>query len=465
MPPQLAAFIFWAFVIWLFRRDAKQFGPMRPALWVPFIWICINGTKALIYWMGAPVDADAGEAEGSFWDRNVYLFLICIGSVILMRRPIFWDRVMAQSRWVLVLYAYYLLSTIWADNPFVAFKRWFKDVGDLVMILLILSDEKPVEALRVLFVRFAYLLVPLSVLVIKWYPAIGRYTHRWTYQTFYSGMSSNKNGLGLLAMISTIFVLWQVVDLYRVRRKDRSLRAIWPEVTVILMCAWLLNLAQSQTATVCTVLWVVLFLGLRTSWVQRNLGTLRWFAAGAILFLVCFTVSPSLRGLLTSFLGRAANLSDRTLIWDEALKAVVNPIVGAGFNSFWDTRNAVPIFEEFHVTHSHNGFLEVFMNTGLIGLFLVFVMLFRTARNVTSYLTSDRALGYLFFALFWTIFFFNYTEIAFSRSNVLGLLLTLLAMTQPGVRVLASEENVTGDEEGLSADWDEGAGENRLEPA
>ena len=67
-----------------------------------------------------------------------------------------------------------LLSVIWSDSPFVTFKRWFRDLGNYLMILSPCHGSFPLEALRAVLRRLCFLLIPLSVVLVKYYPAIGK---------------------------------------------------------------------------------------------------------------------------------------------------------------------------------------------------------------------------------------------------------------------------------------------------
>ena len=62
----------------------------------------------------------------------------------------------------------------WSEEPFVASKRWLKDFGNVVMVLVLLTEKNPLDAVRAVFVRCAYLLVPLSVLFVKYYVWLGK---------------------------------------------------------------------------------------------------------------------------------------------------------------------------------------------------------------------------------------------------------------------------------------------------
>jgi len=425
---------------------------MPSSLWIPFFWIAINSSRSLAYWFASGTNAaDADESSGSFYDRNAYLLLMGMGIVILSRRRIDWGRIMHNCRWVLLLYGFYLLSVTWTVDPFVSFKRWIKCSGDIIMILILLTEVDPVEAIRAVFIRCYYVLIPISVLFIKYYPVLGRYTHRWTYKTFYSGVTTNKNSLGQLAMLGGLFLLWHMVDAYRQRGKPRTVRSMWPDLLVLGMGLWLLNKAGSSTSTMCFIVGtVILFLG-RRAWVKSNLKNLGWCVSVVGIFMLLFTVSEGFRGAIAGILGRDATLTDRTLIWDMALKSGSNPIIGSGFENYWASGKGDQIIDVFHVTYAHNAYLDQYLNVGFIGLIFFVGMLFAAGRNATSHFASGSTLGYLFMALFWTSLLFNYTEIAFGRSNVFGMTVTLMAVIgpffEPVVEVKQAQEVDQNDEE------------------
>jgi O-antigen ligase len=130
-------------------------------------------------------------------------------------------------------------------------------------------------------------------------------------------------------------------------------------------------------------------------------------------------------------MGRNATLTDRTLIWDAALAAKTNPLIGTGFDSFWLTHYADRITEEFHVPHAHNGYLETYLNTGSIGVLLLLVVFFRAGKNATREVVLGSTIGHLFLAFVLVALIYNYTEVTFGRSNVMGLVIWLVAVYGP----------------------------------
>src|SRR5205807_596298 len=109
-------------------------------------------------------------------------------------------------------FLYCCLTLIWSDYPFTSFKRWVKDFGNVVMVLVILTEAAPAQALNAVFARYTYFAVPLSVIFIKYFPEFGRYYNRWTWSVVYCGIATEKNALGCLAFISGLFVVWDLVE-------------------------------------------------------------------------------------------------------------------------------------------------------------------------------------------------------------------------------------------------------------
>ena len=116
-------------------------------------------------------------SEGSPVDRAVFLALIVAGIYVLARRQINWGTLLRKNSLLALYFLYCLASILWADEPFVAFKRWFKDLGNPVMALVILTTPNPREALTLTLRRLSFLWLPASVLFVKYYPELGRAYH------------------------------------------------------------------------------------------------------------------------------------------------------------------------------------------------------------------------------------------------------------------------------------------------
>ena len=429
MPPFVASCVYGAFIAWLFYRHSKEVQGVSRAIWIPFIWIGINSSRSVVYWLSSGTTASEASdvTDGNSIDRTIFLTLLAFAVGTLARRRIHWQAVCGQCKWLIIFYLYLLLSTVWSDYTFVSFKRWFKDAGDVLMILVILTEADPVEAFRWVFLRCAYLLIPISVIFIKYYPDLGRYYNTWTWETAYCGITTNKNSLGLLAMWSGMVMLWQLVDVRRPHGWRLMLRQKWPDLVVFLMCLWILSLANSSTSLACFVLGTIVFFGSRLRVVQANLKNISWCLGGVALFMLTMTVNPEFRGMVAGSLGRDANLTERTDIWEWALGLGTNPLIGSGFASTLLTFHDAPLVANDHLAHVHNGYLQTYLDSGMIGVCLLVGILIAAGRNAIRQLSEKTPVGHLFLALFINCLFFNYTEVAFNRSDTVGFFVWLMA--------------------------------------
>ncbi len=137
--------------------------------------------------------------------------LLLAGLIVLVRRR---EKVfgMLKANWPLVAFAISCaLSISWSDCPDVAFKRWIKSLGDFVVVMVILSDRDRYAAIKRVLAWTAFLLIPLSVLFIKFYPDVGRGYHPWTWTPYYTGVTTNKNELGRLCLVLGLGIFWRLL--------------------------------------------------------------------------------------------------------------------------------------------------------------------------------------------------------------------------------------------------------------
>lgn len=435
MPPTVATAAYFAVIVWLLQRISRDGPRHSPALWIPTVWFGIMLSKPVIYWFGEQrgTVAMANYIDGSPIDRNVHLLLLVAAAVALFRRRVGWHTIFAARRPVWIFYAYLALSIAWSDHPYVSFKRYIRDIGHIVMALLILTDRHPMEAVRHVFVRCTVALIPLSLLTIKYYPDVGRYYHRWTDQVLYAGVTTTKNSLGVLAMLGGLFMVWHITERASRGAPGRRARALWPEASVLLACVWLVHLANSATATACLLLGAVLFFGARLTLAGRDtkwtVGVLTVAACAAGLALW----SPTVRGAVAQGLGRDPTLTTRTDIWAAVFDLPTEPLFGAGFASVWLTPEGQALGLALNIPHSHNGYAETYLNSGAIGLALLLVVLALAATQSARVLRVNATAGAFYVAMVLTGAVYNFSEPTFNNGHAFGVLIFLIALSPPTV--------------------------------
>jgi exopolysaccharide production protein ExoQ len=434
MPPSLALGLWMVSLVALLCFDPTKDSKTSPALWVPIISMFIAGTRNPSQWFSGEVGMSAAAFEdGNPVDRIISLALILLAVGILMSRSFDWGTFFARNLPLLAFLSFALLSVVWSDYPFVAFKRWFRDLGIYLMILVVLSDPRPLEAVRTVLRRLGYLLVPLSILLIKYYSELGRHYSIWTGETEYVGAATSKNTLGLLCLISGLFFFWDTVTRWSERKQRRVKRILLLNVALIGMTLWLMNLAQSTTSYVCLMLGCLVIVAAHMRFFKRHPTVLKVLVPASFFLYLILDFGLDMNGSMAQAVGKDPTLTDRTKIWAFVLGMHTNPLLGTGYQSFW----LGPRLEYFwqhsglgHINEAHNGYLEVYLELGLIGVFVLIGFLTAAYQSLCRRLTSSSDLAVLGLATWITLVFYNMSEAAF-EGGLLWMMLLLGVMGLP----------------------------------
>ncbi len=119
---------------------------------------------------------------------------------------------MRNNQWLTIFLLYCLISIIWSDFPVVALKRWIKVLGHPIMALIVFTEPDPEEALIRLMKRCAYVILPVSILFLKYFPQWGRGFDPWSGAAVNTGITTNKNLLGCICMILGFFLFWYLLQ-------------------------------------------------------------------------------------------------------------------------------------------------------------------------------------------------------------------------------------------------------------
>ena len=91
----------------------------------------------------------------------------------MSKRNIEWISIFRNNIFIVLWFVYCGISIMWSDYPFVSFKRWIKEIGCVLSILIVLTEEEPVRAVKILIKRFSYIVITSSILLILLFPDIG----------------------------------------------------------------------------------------------------------------------------------------------------------------------------------------------------------------------------------------------------------------------------------------------------
>lgn len=435
MPSSVAVAAWLICLVLLLRYDPGRAPNASPALWVPLIWIFFVGSRNPSQWLSTGTITIQAQSlqEGNPVDRIIFSSLILLSIVILTSRSFAWARFLKQNTALAVLVGFELVSAIWSDFPLVAAKRWIRDLDNYLVVLVILSDPRPLEAVRTVLRRLSYLLVPLSILLIKYFPVMGKQYESYSGLASFVGAGTSKNMLGAICLVSGIFFFWDTVTRWSDRRQRQTKRILWVNVAFLGMTAWLMRLAASTTSDVCLVLGCVIIAAGYTKIFRRRPILTKALAPAAFgLYMLLFFVL-GMQGQLAGAVGKDPTLTDRTKIWAFVLSMHTNPLIGTGYQTFWLGPRLHWFWTMAHLgalNEAHNGYLEVYLELGLIGGGLLVLFLVSSYAHACKKLASDRALAMFGMAAWMMIVFYNMSEAAF-EGGLLYMMLLLGTIVVP----------------------------------
>jgi O-antigen ligase len=440
MSHYLVILICFAGIAYLFWVDRKQSEGVSRAIWIPLAWMFFAASRFPSQWLdlGTPNTATADVYdEGNPLNRNVFLALIVAGLAVLGRRRINWGEVLAANPWVLLFFVFALTSTVWADDAGLSFKRWVKGVGDVIMALVILTDKRPYQALGVVLRRLAFLLLPLSVLFIKYYPQFGRAYAPYGEQMF-TGVAMQKNGLGQLCLLVGLYFAWELL-FRRLKPVSSEGRVPAPVALIVVpMLLWLLYRSQSATAFA-ALFGALCFLAVaRLPFFARVPRRIIGAGLSAAFAIGLLEYGLGITAWAIEFLGRAPDLTERVPMWEMLLRMAPNAWIGAGYEAFWSGDRLREIWERMgHTTgflQAHNGYIDAYLNVGIIGLALIVLAIAAGLLKAQRQLEREYAYAVLKIALILVAIAYNYTEAAFKPVHNVFLLLLVAILEVPRAR-------------------------------
>lgn len=220
------------------------------------------------------------------------------------------------------------------------------------------------------------------------FPSIGFYFDEEGRYLF-RGVMDRKNNLGM--ELGFCIVLQMVLLRVRMDKKEKVSLLFWgilaAQLFLLILCQ---NAGALFTASIPVAFIFVLEkrLGIR--------GRFQWgilYTVASIGFLIAaMTILPLFEPFFNS-IGKDATLSNRTLIWEGILEYVqqFNTFTGSGFNMFWRDEVALQNLQNCYSRDSwfrtmtfgsHNVLLEMWLDTGLIGLLLYLLVIIIAFVNV-----------------------------------------------------------------------------------
>lgn len=340
--------------------------------------------------------------------------------------------IVIREKWLWILLGIALASTFWSDVPGTTL-RGSIFLGQITSFGVYFAARYSLkEQLGLLAVTFS-IVVLLSIAIALALPDYGVMTFQegGVHEGAWRGVYIHKNGLGRMMVLSALVFLLSTSS----SRKYR-----WIAWSGFILSIAIIVLSTSKTALAILLTSIALLPFYKA---------LRWSSSLAISFvIVTILVGGSVAVLLLSnaeailgAFGRDLTLTGRTDLWAAVLyKISERPWLGYGYGGFWRSWEGesaqVLRIVRWAAPHSHNGFLDLWLDLGLLGL-LTFALGFLAVcwRAVICLRLIRTSEGLLPIAYLTFLLLANLTESSLLRQNSLWILFTVITFSTHNVQI------------------------------
>jgi len=343
--------------------------------------------------------------------RLVFIGIYFVTILLLLFRKQRTFSFITSNSWLLLLIGLAIFSISWSSVPHIAFRKVVALIGATLFGVYLGSAHSFEQQLKIyawtygiaVFFSFVFALALPQYGIMNTNAIVGAW----------QGIFPHKNGLGecMFASFLTFYFLAHL-------NKKRQL-FFW---FFCFLSVVLTYLAESATAFVSVLFIFATAQGLQRLSLKskRSVLVILLFLISVIFLLFLFLLN------FNTFLAvndKDVTLSGRTILWD-TLKTFIQekPWLGYGYGSFFsgEAREADLLWQvhDWLPVHSHNGYIQLWINLGLIGL-LIFTFGYISClfNSLFKYLVSkDPKMLWVFLFLIYSIFL-NLTEVSFFTSS------------------------------------------------
>ena len=343
-------------------------------------------------------DNDVAEAmsasqDGSPGRRLVMPLLGIFGIVVIFGNKL--RRRLALNGALGVLFYCYLgfsfCSIAWAEEPLLALRK-------LVVLFLFILGAVSIAAcfsMREILIYMAFTCGGAMILALGAELYHGTFLQAKAYSIYQLSGIMHPNAL-------SCYISCYILAIITLMCQNRYKYQV-PYLILVAIGFAFLYLAKSRTAFFCTVL-VGFMIWLPSSTMSRRL---TGFLGAAVL--VCslgliFQDTFAVKMNSVVFMGReseegASTLTNRTPLWNECMTYVEKkPWLGYGYDAFWTPYRIYLISQHqgWSVPHSHNGYIELLLSLGVVGLTLYLGTILILIKRVLKFYFKTRDVVHLF---------------------------------------------------------------------
>ncbi|RAM53011.1 MAG: O-antigen ligase family protein [Hapalosiphonaceae cyanobacterium JJU2] len=363
----------------------------------------------LLFFAETVVVPDAVRTIINILSYGIVILLVCLQ----------WKRVAyvaTTDKTLICLIGVGVFSILWSESPADTVEQVRALVRSTLLGIYLASRYTPREQINLLsWVGGISIFFCLIVGFVA--PSIG--THVINDVVSWRGIYAHKQHMGrFMGFIASIFLI-NILD----KRCNR-----WLALTLLLLSLILIVLSNSKTGLIIFLYPVFAF---PIYWIvkQRKNRFFILLIGVLILTIIASLILVNIESIIVNLLGKDIEFNGRTPLWILTIeKGLERPFLGYGYNAFWTTDACYDVIRKTWLWaekidpktpfQAHNGFIDLFVQLGFVGLLLFIFDLFKVIQRVVNILFMTRTIE-----TFW-MFMFLGINVLVNTSEVITIMST-----------------------------------------
>jgi exopolysaccharide production protein ExoQ len=370
------------------------------------------------------------EGDPVLW--IMWLGLYGVSSLLILVR---WRRfiyVATRDKLLLLLIGIAMLSVLWSFAPQITLRREVALIGTTLFGAYLATRYTLDELLRLLAWALGIAAL-LSLIFALMLPSYGIMSGAYASESWQGVFAGGKNVLGrTMALSAIVFVLLALST-----RKHRLV--LWSGFVLSTGLLWMSDSVTSLISLFTVLLLLPLYQALRWRYILFASLLILAVVVGGIAVTWLLANAEDVLGVL----GRDPTLTNRTELWPAVIEMIrQHPWLGYGYGAFWlgwsgesahvslwaVLANGAALYPPY--LHAHNGFLDLWLDLGVLGLATFALGFSLAALRAVSWVRATKTATGLWPLVFLTfIFLYNFTESSIlAHNNVFWVLYVTLMM-------------------------------------
>jgi O-antigen ligase len=346
------------------------------ALMIPLAFFASNG----VFWFQAALrNNPLSSGNGALVNTHHFQETLASGAVVFsIVAAVVFTRVKSAVRLLRIDRIFMMLgilamaSAFWSQSPFLSLRFSLFLVFDTLFMFYLSCRFSEDQQIQLVFL-LGWLCVSFSVILSLAFPAFG-IDHTGGTNGAWMGMYGQKN----MGAMATLYLLPVVFFLPSKTLLAKVVRGVYVLLSIVFIV-----MSQSKSSLVALILLFIFVLAMQMFNKFTSKSKLVLLFVGAMIVLPLAAVTISYWQQIAYWFGKDPTLTGRTEIWKAVMVSIMkHPLLGYGYQAFWEGGYTgesanVSFAAQWGVTSAHNGFLEVCLELGIIGMGLVLFSIVR----------------------------------------------------------------------------------------